>query len=927
MLTSQERPGGVRLPNLRWARKESLDPESAAHVALAFDTFASEVQAAPSREIAKPHHAYGLMSFLDRRYQSDPHPRWEGFLPSWNGGEAHPAGRKHTQRLQVLQAAIQKLVSANIDAGSAATVPSLVTEVSPDAADSLDRLHGLSDWVITLDRNAGLEYFDSPLENEEVYDKFVIDCVPEREDLGCLRMITSTSNLDEVQDLVDGALDEMGLSHSPRSADILMSNLKALSGRLAIRLTGGRGPTSELVALAMSQAYCRRVASGDRQSVTRDDQSCWISLDDGFLMPVDDIRDLLPSDVLPRGNGSERPRSAARPDLIHVQAAPRSGLSFRFVEVKYRRHLRAARSPQLMNAVRRQTASLESRWFDWFGPKPVVRSLRAIRMAKLARILHFYAAKARRHGLPEKCYRDITAQIDKMVEQSATYRVHRGNGGNRGWVFCPEYRGTEPMQISPQEWDDDVRVFLFGPAMLPGIGQHQLPTTDTVSEDDSSVSRTKANQLDLGGSLSQPTVPGESDRSTIPNEVSAGDRQGESSEDDDADGEVGQTDSSSTGPEAITAPAPPPRIVLGTDQFKAAARWDLTVKGNPHLLVAGLPGMGKTTCLLNLCKQMIAADVRPIVFSYHEDIDERLELLEGQGTASGDGSATGSVRFVDFDGLGFNPLRVLDRSWKSAHIDIAGIIRDIFMAIYPDLGPLQGAKIRTAVKQSFEELGWGGAADTESLTEPPFRRFLEIMRSEPKPGIGLKNLLARLEELDDYGFFEVGTERGSLWNADRPTVIRIHRTKNDVLQNAFASLLLYGLYKNMFQRGIRDRITHAVIVDEAHRAAKLSLIPTMAKECRKYGVSLVLASQQATDFQTSVFSAIANYLVLRLTEADAKTLVRNVAGSAQQRSLVDQIKQMDRFRALYFSSQGATQGARPKLLALPDFSPSGDVGG
>ena len=98
MLSSQERPGGVRLPNLRWARKESLDPGSAAHVALAFDTFASEVHAGPSPAIAKPHHAYGLMSFLDRRYQSDPHPRWEGGLPGWNGGEAHPAGRAHTLR-------------------------------------------------------------------------------------------------------------------------------------------------------------------------------------------------------------------------------------------------------------------------------------------------------------------------------------------------------------------------------------------------------------------------------------------------------------------------------------------------------------------------------------------------------------------------------------------------------------------------------------------------------------------------------------------------------------------------------------------------------------------------------------------------------------------------------------------------------------
>jgi len=68
-----------------------------------------------------------------------------------------------------------------------------------------------------------------------------------------------------------------------------------------------------------------------------------------------------------------------------------------------------------------------------------------------------------------------------------------------------------------------------------------------------------------------------------------------------------------------------------------------------------------------------------------------------------------------------------------------------------------------------------------------------------------------------------------------------------------------------------------IIFGSLHRAAGLKLIPTMAKECRKYGISLVLASQEAKDFNVSLFSAIANYLVLRLTEADAKALVRNVA--------------------------------------------------
>lgn len=55
----------------------------------------------------------------------------------------------------------------------------------------------------------------------------------------------------------------------------------------------------------------------------------------------------------------------------------------------------------------------------------------------------------------------------------------------------------------------------------------------------------------------------------------------------------------------------------------------------------------------------------------------------------------------------------------------------------------------------------------------------------------------------------------------------------------------------MFRRGIQDRITHAVIFDEAHRAAGLKVIPTMAKECRKYGISLIVASQEARDFNVS----------------------------------------------------------------------------
>ena len=169
-----------------------------------------------------------------------------------------------------------------------------------------------------------------------------------------------------------------------------------------------------------------------------------------------------------------------------------------------------------------------------------------------------------------------------------------------------------------------------------------------------------------------------------------------------------------------------PSVCLGTDVLTGAeVRWPLTIKGNPHLLVAGLPGMGKTTCLLNLCKQMLAAGIRPIVFSYHQDIDESLQHL------------VGSVRFIDFSGLGFNPLQVIDRESRMAYLDVAGALRDIFVAIFPELGDIQGERIRTAIKDSFIEHGWNDPnAVLAELQEPEFKRFVEILRADPKPDRG-----------------------------------------------------------------------------------------------------------------------------------------------------------------------------------------------
>jgi DNA polymerase III delta prime subunit len=891
MLESTARSAGVSLPRLQWARKRELQPESAAHVAVAFDTFDSRVDALPAAGHRRPLFAWGLMSFFERSYQGTPAPIWQSRAVIGDSGAMHPAGKTHTERLVRLQALISTAVVRNLGLSNAQ--PVLTTEVSIEQRMALQKLHELCDWVITLDRNAGIEFFDSPRENPDIYDAYVIDCVPEREDLGCLQLITSTSNLDEVRSLLDSALDRMGLSRSRRNAEYLLTHLKALSGRLAIRLTGQQPPASELIALAMSHAHCSRAQT----------ERCWTPLRSGFLVPLDDVQDLLPVTGGGRGSPgledteqSEGRESVRRADLLYVSLVPRRGLLLRFIEVKYRRYLRTARSPETMRRIQEQTEQLRSRWDEFYSDQKLAPEFRTLRRTRLARVLRFYADKARRHaddetsiGLDPLVHKSFAEEIDRLVAAGADYEFAKAGQADRGWIFCPEFSGSEPQDVTPAGWE--TQIYLFGPesqfqqkAAREGMAFVQSQPAPVLVHgalfDDSPDPPVLIAEEEAGIVTECEQIP-----VVVSNSTGATDAEPAAS-------------STSTGMSADATAV----LCVGVDpQTTTDVLWPVTVKGNPHLMIAGLPGMGKTTLLLNLCRQMLQRGICPIVFSYHEDIDAKLS------------ATVGDLRFVDFDGLGFNPLQVLDRSNRMAYLDVAGSIRDIFTTIFPDLGEIQAERIRGAIKDSFVELGWGAdTGDVTQLAEPRFDRWVQILRAERKPDKGLKMLLARLGELEDYGFFRPAETVVSLWENTEPVVIRIHGTQNEHLQKAFSSLIFYGLYKDMFRRGLQNRITHAVVFDEAHRAARLQLIPTMAKECRKYGISLVLASQEAKDFHSSLFSAVANYLILRLTDADARSLARNVTSSDQEKFLADRVKQLDRFRA-YYCSEGQK---RPMLVLL-----------
>jgi len=498
MLESVQRPGGVVVPRLRWARRTDGAEVVPAHVAFIFNNFVCRLEAVAPADLGvepRPIHAYGLIAPLERRVSFDDEPTWWLFLPPRTEGEKHPAGRAATDRLVRLNEAVLRAAARHLGGGGEVW-PVLTTRLSREGREAIDHLHRTSDWVVTVDRNACIEYFDSPREVRSVYDAYVIDCVPERGDLGSFQLVTSTTNIEEVRTLLDGVLGEMGLSGSERNCRMLLDHLKALSGRLAIRLANPATRAGELVALVLVHAYCLAACDGDTP---------WPRLDRGFLVPLDEVADIVPLAKDAAGGGQ-------RADLLYVSAGPRGPLEMRFIEVKYRRHLRTARDPQLIAHIRTQLTAIRARWKAHFFAASLGPSGRAIRRSALVSLLGFYLDKARRHHLDGDTHQRLRRQIDKLITGGDDFGAVMPEGSDTGYVFCPELRTAHPESIGKRE-DEKAEIYLFGPAPLPEVGLGGIttparPSSGSKSSTEISASTDLASDSDEAATPSATSGPG-----------------------------------------------------------------------------------------------------------------------------------------------------------------------------------------------------------------------------------------------------------------------------------------------------------------------------------------------------------------------------------------------------------------------------------
>jgi DNA phosphorothioation-dependent restriction protein DptH len=368
------------LPKLVFARSPVTDflqaPERfPAHVSILLEQFVVHSRVGRTERISRGSYVGGLVQEPETQVelQSGSHFGWvKGLRPLARRGAAPQeallnAAVAVTQQLQASFATGQPVQDD--------VAPVVALELDPTAQSLLKQVHEVSDWVLTLDRNLGLDYFDSPASSREA--GYLLDFAPEYLQEDRQRILLTTRSHVELENIVRPVMNRYGLAMETGDEILVLETLRSLSGRLALRLEASRNQAAEVVGLLLARWLLERVGL----------------LEQRLVIPLDAHRNWF--------NASEDEASQHRADLLLVGFTEPNTLRMDIVEVKLREELSGSARSDLYSQMRRQTENTVERLRELFAQDlyPQPRADELLRAKELASALGFYVRRARRYEL------------------------------------------------------------------------------------------------------------------------------------------------------------------------------------------------------------------------------------------------------------------------------------------------------------------------------------------------------------------------------------------------------------------------------------------------------------------------------------------------------------------------------------------------
>ena len=398
------------------------------HLSILFDVFPPEEVAAgrPLRtESTVPLH--GLVQDFTTRYHDDDSGAW------WQRQPRHgtPAPIKGGEEASVLLGELPALISSATVTVARSTAdfaarPIIRLELDPAERALINEVHNASDWVFTVDRNMGIEFFDHGGRRDR--PDYLIDYTPSTMPAHGHRLIISSRSLAELEAILRPVLGDYGLDTNERHAVLILDQLRSLSGRLALKLVSA--PTARAEALGMALARLFLEYQG--------------ALRNQIVVPLDAHLDLFytarsQADAI----GDEVTLHRTDLALFDLDLAKRT-LSCNLVEVKcYAQSLGLSGYGQIKERITEQLNQGERVLQRHFDPRRTTpdRPDRLLKTRELATLLEFYLERGTRYGLMEPDAGEEARTFLDLLEDGYTLRFSRS-----GVVFDFDKPGTEPAE-------------------------------------------------------------------------------------------------------------------------------------------------------------------------------------------------------------------------------------------------------------------------------------------------------------------------------------------------------------------------------------------------------------------------------------------------------------------------------------------------
>ncbi len=366
----------------------------------------------------------------------------------------------------------------------------------------------------------------------------------------------------------------------------------------------------------------------------------------------------------------------------------------------------------------------------------------------------------------------------------------------------------------------------------------------------------------------------------------------------------------------------PAGFFLGDDaEFDSPITWDPTDSSrvsNPHLMIMGESGSGKTYAAQGLIAEIAQQGIPTIVFDYGQSFE--LGSLDKVFLEH----ARPKEHLIGEEGLAFNPLEIFAKDVKGPN-QVATRLADVFDAGFA-LGDIQKKVLIDAAIKVYRDAGITQNDPKTWKKAPPSINALQTAIDElsaDKDYPNKKNAASLSARLTT--FFMLASFRQDKWSWDAITdneAERVHvlqfRGLEGKTQRVLVEVLLWHLFFHLKSHG-QNTLRVFLVLDEAHHLSFRESGPlnNLLREARKFGLGVIFASQQPEDFTPVAYSNSASKLVFQTSDANLK-VSKFLTGKADNfnrpEDIRDAMSSLPRGQALFITQN---RGARVKIASFP----------